>query len=266
MAMQYRIGEFAELAGVSSKTLRHYDRLGLLRPVAVDARTRYRCYSSAQLRELSTILALRELGLSLPQIRSFVQRTGRMSHADRRTLLLRIRQNLQHTIQSATRPLTDVDAALNREIDISGAWTGPVSVVMRRRPGMRIASLRAEMEGYVEADVVRLERELLTALPSEFIGAIRGVLWQRRPDSDTLIAEPFFEVNHALPRRSFYELKDLPPVMAASTYCDNDDYAASEAYQAINSWMSARDLSLGGPKRELCFGDMLEIQAPLTGF
>jgi DNA-binding transcriptional MerR regulator len=265
MAMQYRIGEFAELAGISSKTLRHYDRLGLLRPVAVDARTRYRCYSSAQLRELSTILALRELGMSLPQIRSFVDRTDRMTHAHRRTLLLRIRQNLQHTVQSATRSLKDVDAALDREIDKPGAWTGPASVVMRRRPGMRVATLRAEMESYVEADVVRLERELLRALPPEFIGSIRGVLWQRRPDSDTLIAEPFVEVKHALPRRSFYELKDLPPATAACTFCVNDDAAASEAYQTINSWMSTRELSLGGPKREIYRGDMLEIQAPLHG-
>src|ERR1700744_373361 len=105
MATRYRIGEFAELAGVSRKTLRHYDRLGLLRPVAVDARTRYRCYCAAQLSELATILVLRELGMSLPQIRSFAGSAASMSHAQRRTMLLRIRQNLQHTIQSATRSL-----------------------------------------------------------------------------------------------------------------------------------------------------------------
>jgi hypothetical protein len=40
MRMQYRIGEFAELGGVSTKTLRHYHKVGLLHPAIVDARTR----------------------------------------------------------------------------------------------------------------------------------------------------------------------------------------------------------------------------------
>ncbi|MEU4448040.1 MerR family DNA-binding transcriptional regulator [Actinosynnema sp. NPDC050801] len=33
----WRIGQLARMAGVSDRTLRHYDRIGLLRPAAVDA-------------------------------------------------------------------------------------------------------------------------------------------------------------------------------------------------------------------------------------
>ena len=52
MAAQYRIGEFAYLGGVSAKTLRFYDEIGLLRPASVDARTGYRQYRPEQLEEL----------------------------------------------------------------------------------------------------------------------------------------------------------------------------------------------------------------------
>ena len=259
--MQYRIGEFAELSGVSTKTLRHYDRVGLLSPAAVDARTRYRCYASAQLPELSSILALRDLGLSLPEIRAFVARIG--SRADRRVLLLRLRQRKQHTIEKDMQSLNDIDAALAQEIDRPGAWTRAVPVVMKRRRAMRVASLRAEMKTYAEADILRLERKLLGALPSESLGAVRGVLWQRCPGSGSLIAEPFAEIKHDLPRRSFYDLKDLPPVMAACAFSRNDDAAAAEAYRTINTWMSTRGFSLDGPKREIYLDDMLEIQFPL---
>lgn len=261
--MHYRIGEFAELSGVSTKTLRHYDKVGLLRPAAVDARTRYRCYATAQLRELSWILALRDLGLSLPEIRAFVTRTG--SRADRRALLLRLRQSTQHTIEKATQSLNHIDAALDQEIDQPGAWTRAVPVVMKRRRAMRVASLRAEMKDYAEADVLRLERELLGALPAESLGAVRGVLWQRCAGSGSLIAEPFAEIRHDLPRRSFYDLKDLPPVMAACAFSSNDNAAADQAYRAINTWMSTRGFSLAGPKREIYLDDMLEIQFPLNG-
>src|SRR6201987_3943591 len=118
--MQYRIGEFAEVSGVSTKTLRHYDKMGVLRPARVDPRTRYRCYATEQLRDLSSILALRDLGMSLPEIRAFVARTG--SHADRRALLVRLRRSTQHSIEQATQLLNNIDVAINQEIDQPGAW------------------------------------------------------------------------------------------------------------------------------------------------
>lgn len=262
--MEYRIGQFAELSGVSTKTLRHYDKIGLLRPAAVDGRTRYRCYAPSQLPQLSSILALRDLGLSLPEIRTFIARTG--SPADRRALLLRVRKSTQNTIEQATQLLNNIDTAIDQEIDRPGALRrDAVHVVMKRRRAMRVASLQAEMKVYVEADVLRMERELLDALPSNSLGAVRGVLWQRRADSSSLIAEPFAEIKRDLPSRSFYDLKDLPPVVAACAFCSNDDAAADEAYRAINTWMSFRGFSLAGPKREIYLDDMLEIQFPLNG-
>jgi hypothetical protein len=137
---------------------------------------------------------------------------------------------------------------------------------MKHRHAIRVASLRVEMKVYAEAEVLRLERELLGALPPESLGAVRGVLWQRCPSSDLLIAEPFAEIRHDLPRRSFYDLKDLPSVMAACAFSSNDDASAEQAYRAINTWMSTRGFSLAGPKREIYLDNILEIQFPLNEF
>lgn len=63
-----KIGDFARLSQVSVVTLRHYDEIGLLKPVAVDSMTGYRHYSVAQLPRLNRILALKDLGFSLEQI------------------------------------------------------------------------------------------------------------------------------------------------------------------------------------------------------
>ena len=67
--MRYRIGEFAALSGVSVKTLRFYDQIGLLQPATVDPRTRYRQYMPQQLQELACIRAPQDLGASLQDIR-----------------------------------------------------------------------------------------------------------------------------------------------------------------------------------------------------
>ena len=45
----FSIGEFARLGGVSVRTLRHYDEIGLLRPAMVDQDTGYRGYAADQL-------------------------------------------------------------------------------------------------------------------------------------------------------------------------------------------------------------------------
>ena len=65
----FSIGEFSRLGGVSVRTLRHYDEIGLLRPATVDPDTGYRGYSADQLGQLNRIMALKELGLSLTQAR-----------------------------------------------------------------------------------------------------------------------------------------------------------------------------------------------------
>jgi DNA-binding transcriptional MerR regulator len=63
-----KIGDFARLSHVSVVTLRHYDEIGLLTPVAVDDVTGYRYYAVTQLPRLNRILALKDLGFSLEQI------------------------------------------------------------------------------------------------------------------------------------------------------------------------------------------------------
>jgi len=70
MTRGHRIHEFASLAGVTVKTLHHYDRLGLLKPRRTE--TRYRMYTASDLERLRQILALRFLGLPLRRIRELL--------------------------------------------------------------------------------------------------------------------------------------------------------------------------------------------------
>src|ERR1700752_3441463 len=64
-----KIGNFARLSQVSVVTLRYYDEMDLLKPVKVDTFTGYRFYSADQLPRLNRILALKDLGFSLEQIK-----------------------------------------------------------------------------------------------------------------------------------------------------------------------------------------------------
>ncbi|MFD4656333.1 MerR family transcriptional regulator [Kitasatospora sp. NPDC058444] len=62
------IGRFARLCRLSVKQLRHYDDVGLLAPVRVDAGSGYRYYAPEQARDALTIALLREMDLPLAVI------------------------------------------------------------------------------------------------------------------------------------------------------------------------------------------------------
>ncbi|HZU32468.1 MAG TPA: MerR family transcriptional regulator, partial [Candidatus Angelobacter sp.] len=69
----YRVSEFAEKAGVTVRTLHHYDRLGLLKP---SGRTEagYRLYNERDFARLQQIVTLKFIGLPLRQIKDLLDR------------------------------------------------------------------------------------------------------------------------------------------------------------------------------------------------
>lgn len=81
----HRIGELAQHAGVTVRTLHHYDELGLLRP---SERTRggHRLYAAADVRRLYRLLALRGLGLPLEEIGPLLEREDAVAETVRRHL------------------------------------------------------------------------------------------------------------------------------------------------------------------------------------
>ena len=65
--MSYSVGQVADLAGVTIRTLHHYDQLGLLSPSGRSA-AGYRIYEEPDLERLQQILFYRELGFALEEI------------------------------------------------------------------------------------------------------------------------------------------------------------------------------------------------------
>lgn len=71
--MEYSVHELSQLSGVSPRTLRWYDRIGLLKPARV-AESGYRYYGPAQVDRLQDILFYRALGVELAKIRECLDR------------------------------------------------------------------------------------------------------------------------------------------------------------------------------------------------
>jgi DNA-binding transcriptional MerR regulator len=109
MTKSYRVHQFAELAGVTVKALRHYDRLALLSPQRNEAG--YRLYQLADLERLQQIIALKSLGLSLKDIRTLLERDSLplISTFRQQRAVLEDKRNL---IERAIQALSDAEAVL----------------------------------------------------------------------------------------------------------------------------------------------------------
>jgi DNA-binding transcriptional MerR regulator len=71
---RYRIGEVAELAGVTTRTIRYYEELGLLGGTASRTKGAHRLYTDADITRLQELIRLRDLlGLSLDELTALAE-------------------------------------------------------------------------------------------------------------------------------------------------------------------------------------------------
>lgn len=69
--MEYTVQKLGRLAGISTRTLRYYDEIGILKPARIDS-SGYRIYGQNEVDRLQQILFYRELGVSLDNIKKII--------------------------------------------------------------------------------------------------------------------------------------------------------------------------------------------------
>jgi len=115
--MAYTVKAVADLAGVSVRTLHHYDQIGLLRPAAVSV-SGYRLYTDAELERLQQLLFFRELGFSFQDIKaiidspSYYRREALITH---RRILLEKQNRLARLIQSVDRTINAMERGVQMD-------------------------------------------------------------------------------------------------------------------------------------------------------
>ncbi|USN52642.1 MAG: MerR family transcriptional regulator [Candidatus Nomurabacteria bacterium] len=123
--MMYTVNQLAEKAGITPRALRHYDRIGLLKPAEI-AKNGYRQYSENELIRLQQILFFRELDFPLEEIQKMIDHP-RFDLADafryQRGLLELKRKRLGAIIKSIDTTLTSMqdDNITDQERDLYGS-------------------------------------------------------------------------------------------------------------------------------------------------
>ncbi len=161
-----KIGEFSRLSQVTVKCLHHYDDLGLLRPAQVDPATGYRYYTLEQLPRLHRIMALKELGLSLEQIRLMLDEEVPTEQI--RGMLRLRRAEIQQRLHEDQKQLTMLEFRL-KMIEAEEAFP-ELDVVIKRLEPMRVLSMMRTEKHERREDVARAIRRAIAAGEIKYTG------------------------------------------------------------------------------------------------
>mgnify|MGYP000530430913 CR=1 FL=1 len=113
--MEYTVQKLAKLAGISSRTLRYYDEIGILKPARISS-SGYRIYGKAEVDLLQQILFYRELGVSLDEIKKIISSPSfNASNAlkEHRKQLLAKREQLDLLIANVDKTIAAMEGRIN---------------------------------------------------------------------------------------------------------------------------------------------------------
>jgi len=261
----FRIGEFSRLSRVSVRMLRHYDQLGLLKPLHTDSFTNYRHYSADQLPLLDRILALRDLGFSLEQIGNMLDEE---LSAEQLTGMLKLkRAELEQQVQVEQLRMARLEARINQmdgqtvsnKYDVVVREIEPQWVATYREVAPdddRIQYMFEELEAYIAQFNARADKPPMT---------IYHDLEYREKDIDAEVVVP---LKSAIPGTDVIHVRELARIPRAACVVHMGSYATIyQAYNALLGWIESNGYHMKGPIREVYLSysaDGLGFELPST--
>ena len=263
----FKIGDFSRLCMVPVSALRYYADLGLLEPAAVDPASGYRYYDAAQLHLVNRIMALKDLGLTLEEVRAVLNQG--LGGEELRGMLRLKRAEATRRVAEEQERLERVEARL-RLIEKEGRMPEQ-EVVVRTFPEMRGLGMREKMAG--------------TAAIPEFLGDGFGGLGM----AGLVPAGPPLTIYHdpefipesidvelvcpvppgvtgpvTTPRGRRLEMRTVPWGEAAVLVHVGPYETLGEAYQSLAEWIGGHGYRVSGPPQEIYLTSPQDPGPPVT--
>lgn len=112
--MEYTVQKLAKMVGISTRTLRYYDEIEILKPARINS-SGYRIYGEKEIDRLQQILFYRELGVSLESIKDIVTASsfnGVKALAEHREKLLEKRKQLDKLIENVDKTIASTEGRI----------------------------------------------------------------------------------------------------------------------------------------------------------
>ena len=240
-----KIGEFSKLSRVSIRMLRHYDEIGLLKPVQTDPVSGYRFYGEDQLPIAGRITALKDMGFGLSVIGQLLDHYDDPRMLERHLLVKQA--ELQEEYQQMAYRLRLLDTALER---LRKDEIMKCDVTLKTFPERYAATVRMNLPAY------EMEGMLWSTMASET--ASLGVV----PDDPCYCSVMYFDaefkeadvdveaqktVKGRYPDTEHVKFRMLPAVTVASATCKGSYVQLNEVMAFVAGWVTDNGYEFNGP-------------------
>lgn len=266
----YTIGRFSQINRITTKTLRHYDEIGLLKPEYVDKFTGYRYYTTEQLPKLHKILSLKQMGLALQDIKEVIDNPSALS------VFLKLKQ--EEILENIKNEQMRLGEIRNFNNVINGKFQYVYTPIIKDIPKTIVAYFRKMISCYDELFYISseiMEKEIKRAGCSRFEPNYCFTVYHdgeyKEKDIDAEVCERVTEMKtDGEPLR----YKEIEKINTAVCVLHKGSYSKLyEAYTFIFKWIDDNNYEVIGNPRE-CYIDgiwnkeneedwLTEIQVPI---
>ncbi len=270
----FSIGQVAKLCNTPVKTLRYYDKIGLLKPESRDDVSNYRRYSKEQMNKLLVIRRMRALDFSINDIQNLMENTGlefieEMMVAKREQLLeeTKILKAKQQVIDSLLHRIRLGRNIIANHPNPNDSHMDEPDINVEYLPQSRMLYTRQIMKQYHNADIsfVRwidiLERctALGIAINSPIIVTFHGELLEQFLMNDCDVEfGVLIEKDSVVPETE--NVRTWGDTYAASIYHIGKYSEIVRSYITLIQWINQHDCKISGPPCEQFIISPLEVE------
>ncbi|MEM8964197.1 MAG: MerR family transcriptional regulator [Acidobacteriota bacterium] len=260
----FKIGDFSKIAQVPVSQLRYYADIGLFQPDQIDPFTGYRYYRAEQLPRLNRILVLKDLGMTLDQIRQAL--SDNISTNEVRGMLRLRKAKIEQAVEEELQRLRAVEARLRQ---IEDETSEGIEVVLKSVPAQRFLSLRETFPGM--GDTLGVLGEMLQVLPERFgpkLGYMTAMLHGASFNLENVDIEMGFatdldtDTSTRLPSDRVLAVRELPAVETMATVARVGSFENNcRSYGSLGLWLEQNGYTFADTAREV----FLQLPCPDTG-
>jgi DNA-binding transcriptional MerR regulator/effector-binding domain-containing protein len=247
MRPRIAIGDFSRMTHLSVKALRHYHDLGVLEPAEIDPYSGYRFYQPGQVQIAQVIRRFRDLGMPLDEIRSVLDAPD---VATRNQVIVAHLERMEAQLAQTQSTVASLRSLLERA-------PAPVSVEYRSVPAATALAIIqsvsvAEFDDWVIGAFGELYRALRAAgvRPAGPSGALYPREFFEQERGDVVAFVPVSDPVPGLAGDGRGVITEIPAAELAIAVHQGSLGDLDQAYGALGTYVTAREIGVEGPIRE----------------